>query len=439
MFIYQNLPILFYLFLVVIPSADCCPIFFQDSLAKPLLPLDLEGWLFFGKGQDGSIRYFNHDIIYVNRDELFFKEPPVLQEGVKRHIILGDESGAVIVGQRVSPGELPCAGKNIELRLDGDAGQAPQFLYAQHCAGSIRSSHLPKFWQQNVIYNIDSHNISSPNYLYTIDSSNYMLFKQIDHSLEGKMLPLAFESRLYLFADVKNFFSLLFDHDDIGSHMYANDNLHTGLHAAIDFYLNVLFFKVNLNLLVDAFFFPNSVYIPMKVSLPISAKKYLRETSGIFYTWFLSPDVETGSNKMIAYESGPLTEQIKAAKVFCKDYRGEFCPFTLIFRGKQSLLKMNFKLAKALIDKGFFPQLVLDVDYFQKNQHWPNDVKGEKSPLGEGRKQAGLYFNTSQLEVGEYRWDFWIEVMTNENKDKISDKALSLASCPRRARLVGIK
>ncbi len=422
---------LFYLFFLLIPRGYSCPIFIEDSLLQPQLPQNLDGWLFYGRDASGVIHYFDYDIMYIGGDGILTSQRPGLHQDGKRRIILGgNDNLKKNEFKKLTRTHLLCAAQSLEWTVGGPPERDQNFIYAQNCGEPRRTPHGPLFWQQKVVYDKQKHTITSPHYLYAIDSANYMLFTEIDYFLGGSKVPLAFNSSLFIFADVKNFFSLLFDKSDIGSHMYATHILNTGLHASIDFYLSVLFFKVNLNLLVDAFFFPNTVFIPMKVSLPISAKKYLRDTSGIFYTWLSPKNFEIKAQKMIEYGSLLAKDKDAITADFCPANGDGICVFTLIFKEKDRILKMNFELAEALIGKGFYPQLVLDPLKFQQKQNWPNKTVPKVDGPNADKKGVGLFFSTAQLDAGDYQWDFWIEIMSEK------DSGQGLRACPEKAHYV---
>ncbi len=103
---------------------------------------------------------------------------------------------------------------------------------------------------------------------------------------------MAKDSDLLIVGDVKKFFTLTFDSDDIDAKITHKRQGPLGLMGGLEFYLKILAFRINLELLPEANFFQDALFMPMSMTLPVNAAKYLRRGSGIYYSWLNDKDTQ---------------------------------------------------------------------------------------------------------------------------------------------------
>ncbi|MBC7532929.1 MAG: hypothetical protein H7318_15250 [Oligoflexus sp.] len=249
--------------------------------------------------------------------------------------------------------------------------------------------------------------VTSNDYSYRYTATNHLVFEQIQvASHDGKgMIPVARDSDLLIVSDVKKFFTLYFDSSDIDAEIVHKRQGPLGLMGGMEFFLHILAFKIDMQLLPEVNFFEDSLFMPMSMTLPVNAAKYLRRGSGIYYSWVPEKDVEWQWDKSELDElklellnpngTGPLSMPNP------KHCNARFCHYTIVGKAKNRPFVMNFKIARKAAELGFFPQLIRDVPAAEKKINH----KLGKFP-GEGR--IAIYFETARLPEGTHTWDFWI-------------------------------
>ncbi len=304
-------------------------------------------------------------------------------------------------GERLNPEtkalKLPCASEElIELTYQG------KFAYLMTCAADASTLAL-----RPVTHLEAQRSVVSNDYSYTYTPSNHLVFESIQvkgHDGKG-MIPVAKDSDLLIVGDVKKFFTLYFDSSDIEAEIVHKRQGPMGLMGGMEFYLNILAFKINMELLPEVNFFEDSLFMPMSMTLPVNAAKYLRRGSGIYYSWAPEPGVEWQWDKSQLDDldlellnpngKGPLS---KPSPKHCNDH---YCHYTIVGKARDRPFVMNFKIARKAADLGFFPLLVRDVPAVEKKI----DHKLGHFP---GLGRIAVYFETARLPEGTHTWDFWI-------------------------------
>lgn len=324
-------------------------------------------------------------------------------------------------GERFDPtkDKLPCAG-SLVYEVKDDAGK--RYAYLTNCglvAAPVSHPFLVAFDKKN-------HRLESATYQYKFNPENYMQFSSIAFRGADGWDVVAEDSRMLIRADVKNFFTMNFDSRQIESHLEESRLGPVGDLARLSFYLRILFFKIDLRLSTDVGFFLDSGHIPMMVNIPVNAYEYLHPASGILYTWALSPAAEAGVKDVHM----PLLDvdtvkkgYVELAKIGQRSCRKGDCEYryTVDVRGRR--LSMDLVVKKALVDRGFFPIYVDDVNKYKEAMGWelnvPKDVR-----------RPGIYFEVSGLPKGGHPWDFWLKL--GSPKDGASD-------CPVMVRVTKMK
>lgn len=291
----------------------------------------------------------------------------------------------------------PCkTNELIELNYKG------KYAYLMTCAPTAAVNA-----ERPVTHQDKDRTVLSSDYSYRYSKSNHLVFENIQvASQNGKeMIPVAKDSDLLIVGDVKKFFTLYFDSSDIDAQIVHQRQGPLGLMGGMEFFLRILAFKIDMQLLPEVNFFEDSLFMPMSMTLPVNAAKYLRRGSGIYYSWAPEKDVEWDWDKSELDDldvellnpngTGPLS---KPSMKHC-DLR--HCQYSIVGKAKGRPFVMNFKIARKAADLGFFPQLIRDVPLVEKKI----DHKLGRFP-GEGR--IAIYFETARLPEGTHTWDFWI-------------------------------
>jgi len=292
---------------------------------------------------------------------------------------------------------LPCGTRElIELNYQG------HYAYLMTCSADP-SINAPR----PVTHMEGERTVVSGDYSYRYSKSNHLVFENIKVAdREGKtLIPVAKDSDLLIVGDVKKFFTLYFDSSDIEAQIVHQRQGPMGLMGGMEFFLRILAFKINMELLPEVNFFEDSLFMPMSMTLPVNAAKYLRRGSGIYYSWASEKDVvwewdkshldDLDLGQLDPNGTGPLTMPS------AKHCNVRFCHYTIVGKAKNRPFVMNFKIGRKAADLGFFPQLVRDV---------PAVEKLLKHKLGRypAQDRIAIYFETARLPEGTHTWDFWI-------------------------------
>lgn len=292
----------------------------------------------------------------------------------------------------------PCSAKSsLELSSRADRNA---YLYLFQCFDEINEPNA------NVKRVVLKNAVTSDLYSYQHNTDNHLLFENIDIKRpDGSVLSLATDADQFIRADVKNFFTLNFNSQDIEAYIDHERVGAMGMVSELSFFLKILFFKIELKLAPEIHFFPDSIYMPMVVYLPIDAKKHLHPGSGLYYSWRTSPDVTwdmehssvpqyDGKANLVDYSA-----MIRRGLSVCQN---DFCEYTLIGTIKnEGSFVILFRIHKALVATGFFPQFYADAEKATQQTGW---TMTSKIPHG----RSGLFFDSSGLPKGGHNWDFWI-------------------------------
>ena len=249
--------------------------------------------------------------------------------------------------------------------------------------------------------------LESPTYRYLFNPDNYMQFDSISfHGPGGAWEQIAADSRLLIRADVRNFFTMNFDSRQIESNLEATRLGPVGNLARVSFFLRILFFKIRMSLATDVAFFRDSGHIPMQVNIPVNAYEYLHPASGILYSWILSPTAQRGAQHidMPKLDVDEINKGFKslanAGRRWCVQ---ELCRYKFGVDIGEKRLSMELNVERRLIDRGFFPQFVDDVERYKDAMGWDIDIP-------KGQHRVGMYFEVSGLPEGGHPWDFWLRL-----------------------------
>jgi hypothetical protein len=293
----------------------------------------------------------------------------------------------------------PCAASRL-IELKSNHGYA--YLAVCEQSHSQRSEYVSP-----VSFDSGKRTVSTSLYHYNYSEKNHLVFDKIE-LLDGKreaLLEVAKNSDLLIASDVKNFFTLYFDTNDIDAQINKKRFGPMGLMGGLQFYLRILLFRLELALLPEVNFFEDALFMPMSMTLPVNAPKYLRRGSGIYYTW------EPGNSVEWLVEDSQIQElnldhldpkgQIPLAKGDDKFCQKNICRYNLLGKVKDRLFSLNFSIHRKAADWGFFPRLIRNVEEVEKKIQKPLSRYSSD-------KRVGVYFETARLPKGSHTWDFWI-------------------------------
>ncbi|MBF0208534.1 MAG: hypothetical protein HQK53_16785 [Oligoflexia bacterium] len=249
--------------------------------------------------------------------------------------------------------------------------------------------------------------LTSPVYEYYFHPQNHLLIKKL-YYLNKLIID---EGQLLLHLNLKNFFTLNIDEDDIKSTVNSINLATTQVKEDISFFYQLLFFKIPLKMDTSLTFSPRQAHLPMKISAPATAEKYLHVGSGILYSWndhkqllnFISPS--SSSSQVAIADADPqlikkgTSELAKIGKKNC-DNSSAICTFTLQAKvDEQTSAEVTVTIPVAIVEQGFFPLLVRDTQKFQQ------ELFGITRPAA---SRMGMYFEASGLQKGDFIIDYWI-------------------------------
>jgi hypothetical protein len=308
--------------------------------------------------------------------------------------------------------QLPCRGP-ITYQLRDKYSM--KFGYVTNCGPKHKPLITPTF---PVSFDGPNHTIKAKNYSYIFNSDNYMQFKSISFRNEqGREEPVAQDSELLIHADIKNFWSMDFDSDEIVSKLEASRLGPVGDLARVSFYLKVMMFKIDLELHTNVGFYEDSGHIPMMVSIPVDARSWLNHGSGILYSWKPTEITKKSESKinMPALDVDLVKKGVKPRSGLGLKYcKADYCYFDHATYIEGRRLSLDFGIEKKLVAMGFFPMFVDDVGKYKDKMKW--DIK-----LKDKEHRIGVYFEVSGMPEGGHPWDFWLS---------LGDKRSGEASCP---------
>lgn len=304
--------------------------------------------------------------------------------------------------------DIPCRGKGIYRVTNYLNRKEVAFLtncYTKKSRKKARSS--PVYYQSN------RHILNTEFYSYIFNQSNYLLFDQVwltqMHKREKSVSSMA--SDIYIYNDLSNFFPITFDSENIESQLENRLVGPVGVNASLSFFARILFLKLKLSLTTDVSFFKDSAHIPMVLFIPMDAKSYLNEESGVFYHWALSKTLKKRAktiqmpiftakvHKLLQHNSA---EYAKIGLKYCRP--NGFCYFMFKINSTPTFI-MQFSLAKKLVQQGFFPIFVNNLKTYEDRMEW-----GLSEETTSEDSRIGFYFSTSGLSQGNHAWDFWMRL-----------------------------
>jgi hypothetical protein len=284
---------------------------------------------------------------------------------------------------------LPCQAA-AAVEIESPTGQ---FAYLTVCD---EQSRRPVF-DSPVHYNAKENRVESDLYQYQHQPENHFMFKTIAlHDGQG-FQPVATQGDQLIYANLKNFWTLVFEGSDVSAQLFESRSGPLGLVGLLKFYLDILAFRIELSLTPEVQFFASSVYMPMSLYSPVEAKEYLHADSGVYYFWENPVEIKWHLAKSSILAKGQFTKE--QALQQCRRAR---CDYRLVGETKGESFVLRFRLPRNLIAHGFYPQFV---------PHLKDEDKIIRDAVAAQNRQRavmGFFFNTAELARGNHDWDFWI-------------------------------
>lgn len=226
-------------------------------------------------------------------------------------------------------------GPVVRVALQGSMPQgglknpSPRVVFVATCGAQARisSNDTP-----NVRLSLQNHTLWSDLLSYRYNPSNHMLLDSFALSSEGgdtekkafaqqKDVELLSGSEMHLFGKPRFFFPLHFTGNDVRSELeaYMQDAFATS--GQLSFFLDVLLFRLKLNLRSSVTLYRDAVHVPVVLSLPISGQS-LREGSGLFYGFQVASKEVLANMRSTLPRLGTSEAYVSDVPSFFTEHRG---------------------------------------------------------------------------------------------------------------------
>ena len=144
-----------------------------------------------------------------------------------------------------------------------------------------------------VSFDIKNSAVTTKNYKYHFDPSNYLVVKGIDVVREDGLLKrIVNNSSFYLKLDLKYFLTLNIGHSDIVSNLEAYKIGPIRTIVRVSFAYTFLKMNFEMGMYTEVSFFSNSVILPAIMYNPLDGSKSLNKGSGFYYGFATSFNTE---------------------------------------------------------------------------------------------------------------------------------------------------
>lgn len=398
--------------------------FYYVLIHPPLQAIECPGYIYGSEiskkfvGQPSrNIRLFSNDadqtlterpihIIPLDRYQVLTKSPESQTGNRGADATLSIHDRLIIspksLGPRLSKGTssaqnfLPCKAKWVQ-EISSSSGQ--EFAYLAYCRGSrkIRG-------KQPVISNTKLSTINSSFFNFKHAPDNILLFDNISLKGPNGWQTVGKSADLWLHLDVRNFFSLDLDKSDLSAKLVDLVAGPYGLIHRLNFYIHILFFKIDLEMSTLFSFYEKSGHSPIVMNVPVNAWEHLHPGSGIFLNWdpantkfvnqetrYSIPKASPGHIKKGFLESGKLIKnQCQAGQ----------CRFDLNTKAGDLYFRVQVNIPEKHARRGLVPQRVDDGYTFVKAMDWDEDPDFP-------HKRVGIFFDNTGLPTGTHPIDYW--------------------------------
>ena len=306
----------------------------------------------------------------------------------------------------------PCVAKAmLELKAPTTP---PTYAYLASCADHPATPPNP------VTHFPEAHKLDSLRFNYEYEPNNQLMYRSIKAKGPwGAPLVAGQDADLAVHFDITDFFTIDFTNRDVESYVVDTETGPVGVAASIDFFLRLLFFKINLHMSTTLGYYADSAHIPTIIDVPLDAPDRLNAGSGMIYSWTpKAASVDQSRPERTMPNADPpriLAGWQKSAKTALPYCSGDRCRFRLRGHIGTDGYGLDVVTPRVMTEHGFYPQWVADVGAFKKAMGWDDDPD---DPPG----TVGVYFDNSGLPKGHYLADQWM---------RIGDEATLDGICPR--------
>jgi hypothetical protein len=324
-----------------------------------------------------------------------------------RIVMRVEDFGAKLSDQK----NAPCHAENVyEIKNSKN-----QFAYLAACR-----SNQP-FLGRPVIHTPKDRMINASLYRYQYLPNNQLMYEKLiatDPATKKEFVGAA-NSNMILHLDIKKFFTMDFNNDDVNSMITGSYEGSVGTLSNISFFLKLMFFKIDLKMDTSVAFYGDSGLIPTKFEAPM--EDILHPGSGMLYNWQTAQSKidHERTRKTLPYADPKLilSGPEKLAKAGLK-HCDKDCTFRLQGSLGSSPFSLDINLDRYMVEKGFFPIFVSDLKQFAAEMEWDLD---EEPPAN----TIAIYFENSGLPKGFHHMRQWIRMGEASNSD----------TCPRKVEI----
>jgi hypothetical protein len=322
-------------------------------------------------------------------------------------------------GLRLTPEDkAPCdASSAVELR---NPEQGDQYAYLVFCrnAGDFAFDHPTP-----VTIDQKQFKIAGPTFEYDYQPNNQLMYKSL--IAKGKYpqpsAVAAADADVNIHMDIKRFFTMDFTNKNVESYVTSNRSGPVGTVGSINFFLRLLFFKIDLKMATTVGFYEDSGHIPSIIDVPRDAPKMLNPGSGLMYLWTTKAAEfdQTSPEKTMPFVDAKSIlagweEHARTGLRYCHG-TSDTCNFRLRGKVVGEAFGLDINVPRNLVERGFFPVWVPSVSQFKKDMAW--DSSPDETP-----GVVGIYFENGGLLKGQYKLEQWL---------RIGDQKDIASTCPR--------
>jgi hypothetical protein len=314
----------------------------------------------------------------------------------------------------------PCeTKKGLELQNPESVGK---FAYLVQCKND---EVYAKIHPHPVSINPVLHKITAPQFEYDYQPNNQLMYKNMVAKGKHPFPPTiaVANSDVNIHLDMRKFFTMDFNNNNVESYVRNYNSGPVGMVGSIDFFLRLLFFKIDLKMATTVGFYKDSGHIPTIVDVPRDAPKMLNPGSGLMYLWTTKAASFDQSNPIktmpFIQPAVVLSGWENHAKTGLNYCVGSECVFRLRGKVVGESFGLDINVPRDVVARGFFPAWVPNVAKFKKDMKWDDDPK-------EGPDVVGIYFENGGLLKGQYKLEQWLRIGPEES---IS------TSCPRKVNI----
>ncbi len=273
--------------------------------------------------------------------------------------------------------------KGYEMRVQ----KSQKVAFIANCPPTLAPARTPSA----VVVDLKARTLTSKEIRYEFSEKNHMLLESFsladkgEEKGKGKYIPMLKDSELHLYAKLKYFFPLHFTGNDVRSELvgYTQGSLVSA--GELSFFLDVLSFKIRMNLLSEVSMFRDAIHVPVILTLPVSGS-VLKPGSGVFYGFrYLGndfwKDVQTDLPRL-PKEGGaiPFAEQR-----------------TFLMRLGSTVVAVGIRMPEVFREMGFSPALAS-----------PEDLKAVDFP--KTKSDFGIFYDITKLQKGTHKFEIWFYV-----------------------------